>query len=157
MSNSRQYRYLHKGENEWLADGTNENDPEWQQAWGQLEQDNKNAGFHDMKVEFTEDMYVNDEYGETPEWVNVTLHDAGVLPFKMARGIVKSKAMEGLQDMCFTSFVSIDVSDDFGGWSYTRLQIYEGGAYVTFCAKHTNLEVEVNITEQFNQAIGEIA
>jgi len=157
MSSTVQYRYLHKGENEWLADplpaDASEDD---QKAWA-LDWENINEEAKGLKVVFTEDMYVNDEYGETPEWINVTIADAGVLPFKMARGIVKSKAMEGLRDMCFTSFVDVDVSDDFGGWSYTRLQIYEGGAYVTFCAKHTNLEVEVNITEQFNQAIGEEA
>ena len=157
MSNTRQYRYLHKGDNEWLSEIPTENLEDWNEAWGKIEQDNKNAGFHDIKVEITEDMYSTSEYSDLPEWINVTIHDAGVLPFKMARGIVKSNAIEGLRDMCFTSFVSVDVSDDWDGWSYVRIQIYEGGAYATFNAKHSSEEVEVNITEQFNQAIGEIA
>lgn len=152
MSSTVQYRYLHKGDNEWLDAGppTDDTIEEWKQEWAILNEEAKG-----LPVVFTEDMYCSSEYGELPEWVNVTIHDEGILPLKMARGIVKSKAMEGLRDMCFTSFVSVEVSEDWGGWSYTRLQVYEGGAYVTFNAKHSSEEVELSITEQFNQAIGE--
>jgi len=156
MPNTRQYRYLHNGENEWVADGTNENDQEWQEARGQLDQDNKNAGFGDIHVEFTEDMYTNSEHSEIPEWVNVTIHDSGVLPFKMARGVIG--ALDGVKGVVFHSHFSVDVSSEWGGWSYCRLEVGDtGGAYLTICAKHSSEELELNITEQFNQAIGETA
>jgi hypothetical protein len=157
MSSTVQYRYLHKGDNEWLSDMPPVEIDDWNEAWGQITQNNKNAGFGDIKVEITEDMYVNSEYGETPEWVNITIRDSGVLPFKMARSIIKSNAMDGLRDMCFTHHFDVEVSEDWGGWSYTRLQIYEGGASLTICAKHSSEELEISITEQFNQAIGEEA
>lgn len=151
MANTVQYRYFHKGDNEWLADDTNKDDKEWQRAWEEIKADNT----PDIKIEFTEDMYISSEYGDTPEWMNVTLHDSGVLPFKMARGIIKSKAMDGLRSMVFTHHFDIDMSTDWGGWSMVRLEIYDGGAYITACAKHSSEELELNITEQFNQAIGE--
>ena len=156
--NIRQYRDFHKGENEWLSEPpinpSDEDLKAWEQEWGQIEQDNKNAGFGDIKVEFTEDFYITTDY-DKPEYVNVTIHDSGVLPLKMARGIIKSGAIEGLRLMEFTRHFEIYVDPDWGGWSYARLQIYEGGASITFFAKHSSEEVEVNITEQFNQAIGE--
>lgn len=156
MPNTRQYRYLHKGENEWLSEPpTNPSEEDlkaWEAEWKTINEESKG-----LKVEFTEDMYCNSEYGETPEWVNITIRDSGVLPFKMARGIIKSNAMQGLRDMCFTHHYDVEVSEDWGGWDYTRLQIYEGGAYLTICARHSSEEVEINITEQFNQAIGEEA
>jgi len=152
MPSTIQYRYFHRNENEWLADDTNKDDKEWQEAWELLKQE---AGDH--QIEFTEDMYMNSEYGDTPEWVNITINDSGVLPFKMARGIVKGQTLDGLRSMIFTHHYDVDVSSDWGGWSNTRLEIYDGGAYLTLCAKHSTDELEINITEQFNQAIGETA
>lgn len=158
MSNTVQYRYFHKGDNEWLADPSNGNsdDPEWQRAWEEINEENKKAGHEGVKIEFTEDMYMNSEYGDTPEWVNVEIKDSGVLPFKMARGIVKGQTLDGLRSMIFTHHFDVDVSSEWGGWSNTRLEIYDGGAYLTLCAKHSTEEIELNITEQFNQAIGEV-
>ena len=62
MSNIRRYMYLHRGDNAWLsepppADDTTE---EWQRAWEEL----KATCPH--QIEFTEEMYANDEYGEVP-------------------------------------------------------------------------------------------
>jgi hypothetical protein len=149
MPNTRQYRYLHKGDNEWLADGSNKEDKEWQEAWEELAKEAKH------QVEFTEEMYINSEYADTPEWVNVEILDSGVLPFKMARGILG--ALDGARGVIFNSHFNLAISEDWGGWSIPRLEVSIGGAFLTLCAKHSSEELELNITEQFNQAIGESA
>jgi hypothetical protein len=155
MPNTRQYRYLHKGDIEWLYDpppsDASEDDKEaWADEWKTIKEEAKGA-----YVEFTEEMYINSEYGETPEWINVTINDSGVLPFKMARGVIG--ALDGAKGVVFHSHFSIDISSEWGGWSYCRLEVGGGQAYLTICAKHSPEELELNITEQFNQAIGETA
>jgi len=100
-------------------------------------------------------MYLNSEYGDTPEWVNVTIEDSGVLPFKTARGVLF--ALDGARGVVFHSHFSIDMSPEWGGWSFSRLEVGGGGAFLTVCSKHSSEELEINITEQFNQAIGETA
>jgi hypothetical protein len=152
MPNTRQYRYLHKGDNEWLSEPPVDPSEADQEAWAK-EWEAINDEAKGIKVEFTEDMYVNSEHGETPEWINITINDSGVLPFKMARGIID--ALDGAKGIVFHSHFSVDVSDEWGGWSYCRLEIGESGAYLTIHSKHSSEEIELNITEQFNQAIGE--
>jgi hypothetical protein len=157
MPNERQYRYLHKGDNEWLSepppsDASEEVQKEWAQAWDEVNADKS----PESKIEFTEDMYCNSEYGEMPEWINVTIHDSGVLAFKMARGIMG--ALDGVTGIVFRSHFDVDVSEEWGGFGYCRLEIGDThGAYLTIKAKHSSEELELNITEQFNQAIGETA
>jgi hypothetical protein len=155
MPNERQYRYLHKGDNEFLSEPPTDTDPavqkEWAQAWAEINADKS----PESKIEFTEDMFTNSEYGEMPEWINITINDSGVLPFKMARGIIG--ALDGAKGIVFHSHFSVDMSEEWGGWSYCRLEVGETGAYLTVCAKHSSDELELNITEQFNQAIGETA
>ena len=155
MPNIRQYRYLHKGDNEFLSEPPTDTDPavqkEWAQAWAEINADKS----PESKIEFTEDMFTNSEYGEMPEWINITINDSGVLPFKMARGIIG--ALDGAKGIVFHSHFSVDMSEEWGGWSYCRLEVGQTGAYLTVCAKHSSDELELNITEQFNQAIGETA
>jgi hypothetical protein len=156
MSNTRQYRYLHKGENEWLSDpppaDASEADKEaWVKEWEVINDEAKG-----LKVEFTEDMYCNSDHGEMPEWVNVRIHDSGVLPFKMARGVMG--ALDGVSGVVFRTHFDVDMSEEWGGWGYCRLEIGDThGAYLTIKSKHSSEELELNITEQFNQAIGETA
>ncbi len=149
MANKRRYMYMHRGDNEWLLDEKNGDDEEWQRAWEEL----KAKCPH--QIEITEDMYANDEYGDLPDWIDVTIEDSGVLPFKMARGVIGG--ISGAKSVLFGQHFDLDVSEEWGSWSYTRLEVYEGGACITFRGKHSSAEVEVNITEQFNQAIGETA
>jgi len=150
MPNSRQYRYLHKGDNEWLSEPpTDDTLEEWNKVWAGIRQDTPHP------IEFTEEMYLNSEYGDTPEWVNVTIEDSGVLPFKMARGILG--ALDGAKGIVFHIHFSIDISSEWGGWSFSHLEVGSGGAFLTVCSKHSSEELELNITEQFNQAIGETA
>jgi hypothetical protein len=149
MTNKRRYLYMHKGDNEWLACDrpTDDTAGEWDKAWADLKKDCPH------EIEISDDMSCNEEYGETPEWVDVTIHDEGVLAFKMARGVVDG--LKGARSVTFDRHFDLDVSEEWGGWGYTRLEIFEGSAYLTFRGKHCSAEVEVNITEQFNQAIGE--
>jgi hypothetical protein len=149
MTNKRRYLYLHRGDNEWLAcdPPTDDSLEEWNNAWEEL----KAKCPHE--IEITEDMYANDEYGDLPEWVDVTIDDEGVLAFKMARGVIGG--LKGARSVVFDRHYDLDVSEEWGGWGYTRLEVFEGSAYLTFRGKDSSSEVEVNITEQFNQAIGE--
>ena len=147
MPNIRRYMDFHSGDNEWLAESANGDDEEWQEAWKKL----KAECTH--QIEFTEDIYSNSENGDIPDWIDVTIDDAGVLPFKMARSVVN--ALEGARSITFNSFFDVVASPEWGGISNIRLEVYEGGAYVTLNPKYSSEEVEVNITEQFNQAIGE--
>ena len=152
MPNIRQYRYLHNGDNEFLSEPPESGqEDDWNTAWNEIKADN----IGDLKIEFTEDMYCNSEHSEMPEWLNVTINDSGVLPFKMARGVIGS--LDGAKGVVFYSHFSVDVSSEWGGWSHCRLEVGETGAYLTVCAKHSSEELELNITEQFNQAIGETA
>ena len=107
MPNERQYRYLHKGDNEWLSEpplNPSEEDQEaWDDAWAKVNADKS----PESKIEFTEDMFVNSEYGEMPEWLNVTIYDSGVLPFKMARGVIG--ALDGAKGVVFHNHFSVDM------------------------------------------------
>lgn len=149
MSNTRQYRYFHKGDNEWLDDRSNSDDKEWQEAWEVIRQDTPHP------IVFTEDMYTNSEYADIPEFINVTIKDDYILQFKMARGVIK--AIEGASYIVFVGGIDCYTDDGWGNISSERISISPTGAWVTISAKHSSEEVEVDITEQFNQAIGETA
>ena len=140
---------MHKGDNEWLACDrpTDDTAGEWDEMWADLKKDCPH------EIEITDEMHASEEYGEMPEWVDVTIHDEGVLAFKMARGVVDGIA--GARSVTFDRHFDLDVAPKWGGWGYTRLEVFEGSAYLTFRGKHSSEEVEVNITKQFNQAIGE--
>jgi hypothetical protein len=154
MPSYRQYRYLHKGDNEWLSEPPTDNDPEvneqWAEAWAMVRQE---AG--DAQVEFTEDMYINSEYSDLPEWIEVRIKDDYILPMKMARGVVR--AIEGAQSIVFHLGIECYTDDGWGGIGHNEIAITDGGAYITIHAKHGSDEVEVDVSEQFNQAIGETA
>ena len=149
MSNTRQYRYFHKGDNEWLDDRSNSDDKEWQEAWEVIRQDTPHP------IVFTEDMYTNSEYADIPEFINVTIKDDYILQFKMARGVIK--AIEGASYIVFVGGIDCYTDDGWGNISIERISISPTGAWVTISAKHSSEEVEVDITEQFIQAIGETA
>lgn len=149
MPNSRQYRYLHKGDNEWLSEPpTDDTLEDWNEAWEMIKQE---AQGH--QVEFTEDMYSNSEYADIPEFINVTIKDDMVLQFKMARGVIKS--LDGATSIVFNQGIDCYTDDGWGNIGSERISIGATGAWVTICAKHSSEEVEVDVSEQFNQAIGE--
>jgi hypothetical protein len=49
------------------------------------------------------------------------------------------------------------VEDGWGNISHEEIAITDGGAYITLNSKHSSEQVEVDVSEQFNQAIGETA
>ena len=105
-------------------------------------------------IEVTEDMYTNTEYGEVPEWVEVTIEDEGVLPLRLARTMAGT--IDGCSSIAMRKYFDVEVSKEWGGWSNPKLHIsIGGGVYLEFYAKHSSETAEVNVTEQFNQAIGE--
>jgi len=152
MPNIRQYRYLHKGENEWLSE-PHPNDTEadqeaWAEEWATINEETKG-----IKVEFTEDMYTNSEYSDLPEYINVTIKDEYILQYKMARGVIK--AIENAQSIVFSAGVDCYTDDGWGGIGHEEISITPTGAWVTITAKHSSETVEVDVSQQFNQAIGE--
>jgi len=150
MPNTIQYRYFHHNNNEWLADDTNKDDEEWQEAWALVNQEASG-----VKVEFTEDMYTNSEYSDLPDYINVTIKDDMILQYKMARGIIKS--LDGATSIVFNTGIDCYTDDGWGNIGSERISIGATGAWVTINPKHGSDEVEVDVSEQFNQAIGETA
>jgi hypothetical protein len=152
MPNIRQYRYLHKGENEWLSappvNPTEADQEAWDADWEEIIKEHP-----DIKVEFTEDMFTNSEHADIPEFINVTIKDEYILQYKMARGVVK--ASEGMGYIVFMVGIDCYTDDGWGNISAERISISPSGAWITICAKHSSEEVEVDVSEQFNQAIGE--
>ena len=106
-----------------------------------------------VQVEFTEDMYSNSEYADIPEFMEVRINDDMVLQYKMARGVIKS--IEDVGYIVFFKGIDCFVDDGWGNIGSERISISPTGAWVTISAKHSSEEVEVDISEQFNQAIGE--
>ena len=141
---------LYKGDNEWLA-GDKPTDQkelgEWHIEWAKLRKDCEH------QILFVEEMYNNQEYGDKPEWVDVTIKDEGVLIFKMARGVVKSIDANAIT-YSNNKYFDANASSDFRV-GFSKISISEHGAFVTLYHSDSAEEIEVNITEFFNQAIGE--
>lgn len=98
------------------------------------------------------EMYNTSEYGDTPCWVEVTLRDEGVLSMKLARGILSDLDFHAIE--LYRNCVEITVSEEWGNYADAKVKVYGGSAWVQFYAKHTNEMIEINISDQFNQAIG---
>jgi hypothetical protein len=154
MPNIRQYRYLHKGENEWLSEPPVDPSEEDQKAWD-LEWKTINEESEGIKIEFTEDMYTNSEYSDLPEFINVTIKDEYILEYTMARGVIK--AIDHAKAIVFSVGIDCYTDDGWGNIGYEEISITASGAWITITGKHSNEEVEVDVSEQFNQAIGETA
>lgn len=147
MPSTRQYRYLHKGGNEWLANDANVLEEGWQDDWEELKKETPHP------IEFTEYMYANDEYFELPEWVNVTITDEHILELKLARGILKSLPTASSINFGYSG-ADIEISKDFGGIGRIELGVTASGAYIIIHEKHSSGSMELYISQQFNQAIG---
>lgn len=151
MPSTVQYRYFHRGDNEWLSEIPKDDTlEEWNEAWEVIKQEANGA-----PVVFTEDMYTSSEYSDLPEFFNVTIQDEMILQFKMARGVIK--AIEGAAHITFHTGIDCYTDDGWGNIGTERIAISPTNAWATITPKHGNEEVEVDISEQFNQAIGETA
>lgn len=142
------YRYVsyHKGDNEWLANPASCDDEGWDEAWDKLKAD---CPHH---IHITEGIYNNAEYGEIPDWVDITINDEYILQYKMSRGIIKS--LDGAQAIVFHLGFDVVLSSEWGGWGYKKLEICDGSAYVNIGAKHASEELEIDISEQLTHALG---
>lgn len=143
------YRYVpyHKGDNEWLAEPANCNEEGWDEAWALLKGD---CPHH---IHITEEIYNNQEYGEIPDWIEITIQDEYLLQYKMARGIIRS--LENAQGIVYMRGFDIDISPEWGGWGFKKLEITDSGGYVTIGAKHSaGEEIEVDVSEQLTHALG---
>jgi hypothetical protein len=130
--------YMHRGENEELVGS-----PE-------LKQLEEKVGY---PIEITEEIYNNQEHGELPEWIDVTLKDEGVLPFKMARGVINT--LEGASSISFDKLFDVQTDPQWGAPFNARLEIFNRqGIYIVFNAKHHYEEIELCITDFFNDTIG---
>ena len=140
------YMYYHKGDNEWLANPANCNEEGWDEMWADLK---AKCPHH---IHITEEIYNNQEYGEIPEWIDVTINDDYILQYKMARGIIKS--LDGAQGIVFMRGFDIALSEEWGGWGYRKLEINDGGGYLNIGAKHASEELEIDVSEQLTHALG---
>jgi len=151
MPNIRRYMPFHSRDNEWLASGppTDDSLEEWNEQWEDIRKECPH------QIEFSEDMYTTSEYSDLPKWIDVTIKDEYILQYKMARGVIKS--IDGAQSIVFHLGIDCSVEDGWGNISHEEIAITDGGAYITLNSKHSSEQVEVDVSEQFNQAIGETA
>jgi hypothetical protein len=140
---------LFHGENEYLSnpppsDASEEDLAFYESEWAKLKEQCPHS------IEFTDNIYNNNEYGEIPIWVDVCIQDEGVLPFKMAKGLLTS--YDGAEAILFSKFY--DFSINKFRVSHSRMHVTKYGASLEIFGKD-NEQVEVDITPQFNKAIGE--
>jgi hypothetical protein len=144
------YVYMHNGDNEWLANPANCDEEGWDEAWDML----KEGCTH--HIDITEEIYNNQEYGEIPNWIDVTIKDEGVLPLKLARNLVNGIDGATSINFLYSKYIEVVVSPEWGGMNRVCLEVgTQGSAWVLFSAKHAGEEVEVSISEQLRHALGE--
>ena len=151
MANKRRYISIWHDDNEWLASDP-PTDPqelgEWHIAWAKLRKD------CDWPIQLTDEIYNNQEDRTVPDWIDVTLHDEGVMHFKIARGVLNS--IEGVESISFARrFFDVELPKDWKPYHISLVLYNTGGVGIIARMEDGYEEVEVNITEQFNQAIGE--
>jgi len=106
----------------------------------------------------TEDMYSSAEYGEVPDWVELTINDTAVLTFKLVANLVKS--IDGCDSikMCITanSGPHFSVKTEWGSYPWAIIYITKGrGVYLEIGLHNVNESYELAVTDQFFQSIGE--
>jgi hypothetical protein len=106
----------------------------------------------------TDDIYSNAEYGEVPDWIELTINDTAVLTFKLVANLIKS--IDGCDSitMCVTanSGPQFAVKTEWGSYPWATLYITKGrGIYLNVGIHNVSESYELNVTEQFFQSIGE--
>jgi hypothetical protein len=106
----------------------------------------------------TEDMYSSAEYGEVPDWVELTINDTAVLTFKLVANLIKS--IDGCDSikMCVqaNSGPQFAVKQEWGSYPWAMISITKGrGVYLEIGIHNVRETYEVDVTEQFYQSIGE--
>lgn len=106
----------------------------------------------------TEEMYSNAEYGEVPDWIELTINDTAVLTFKLVANLIKS--IDGCDSITMritaNSGPHFAVKTEWGSYPWATLYITQGrGVYLNVGIHNVNESYEVSVTEQFFQSIGE--
>lgn len=106
----------------------------------------------------SEEIYSNVEYGEVPDWVELTINDTAVLTFKLVANLIKS--IDGCDriKMCVqaNSGPQFAVKTEWGSYPWAMLYITKGrGVYLEIGIHNVRESYEVDVTEQFYQSIGE--
>ena len=100
------------------------------------------------------ELYCTNEYGDVPCWVEITIRDESVLAIKMARGIVQDvQAFQAIQ--LGNEAFDVNISEEWGNHAGGRLKVYAKHAWVELFAKHTSEMLEINVSDQIKQVIGE--
>ncbi len=150
MPNKRRYICFYHDDNEWLADKP-PTDPqelgEWHIAWARLRKDCEH------EIEISEEMYTNSEDSPLPDWVDIEITDEAVLDLKMGMGVVRS--IPTAHAVVFDKGFTVGVSKDWGKTGFSRLYITASGGYMTITSDSSSEELEIGISEQLNQVLGE--
>lgn len=106
----------------------------------------------------TEDIYSNAEYGEVPDWVELTINDTAVLKFKFVANLIKS--IDGCDSITMKEIWNGEnqfaLKTEWGNHPWATLYITKGrGVYLEIGIPNVNESYELDVTEQFFQSIGE--
>jgi len=105
-----------------------------------------------------EDMYSNAEYGEVPDWVELTINDTAVLTFKFVANLIKS--IDGCDSIVMKEIWNGEnqfaLKTEWGNHPWAKLYITKGrGVYLEIGIHNVSESYELDVTEQFFQSIGE--
>ena len=106
----------------------------------------------------TDDIYSNAEYGEVPDWIELTINDTAVLTFKFVANLIKS--IDGCDSITMKEIWNGEnqfaLKTEWGNHQWATLYITKGrGVYLEIGIHNVNESYELNVTEQFFQSIGE--
>jgi hypothetical protein len=106
----------------------------------------------------TDDIFSNAEYGEVPDWVELTINDTSVLTFKFVANIIKS--IDGCDNITMKEYWNgekqFDVKTEWGKHPWVKLYITNNKSACLEIGIHNVSEsYELDVTEQFFQSIGE--
>ena len=104
----------------------------------------------------TEDIYSNAEYGEVPDWVELTINDTAVLTFKFVANLIKS--IDGCDSITMKEIWNGEnqfaLKTEWGNHQWATLYITKGrGVYLEIGIHNVNESYELDVTEQFFQSI----
>lgn len=106
----------------------------------------------------TDDIYSNAEYGEVPDWIELTINDTAVLTFKFVANLIKS--IDGCDSITMKEIWNGEnqfaLKTEWGNHPWAKLYITKGsGVYLEIGIHNVSESYELDVTEQFFQSIGE--
>ena len=106
----------------------------------------------------TDDIYSNAEYGEVPDWIELTINDTAVLTFKFVANLIKS--IDGCDSITMKEIWNGEnqfaLKTEWGNHPWAKLYITKGsGVYLEIGIHNVNESYELDVKKQFFQSIGE--